>query len=171
MFLENKNGKTIYGFYYNGVCYDNATKVTFTDEYINNNLINGKKIFKYAIYYYSTVKNNGTIIHHFGPECTDWSKCINNGMTFETREEYAKEINIPAHMCNKIIKEVTDPHYVKVIYNEHKTDFDIPDVLFGWLIYIILMFASLIFKDFYYLWALISFYFFRWRKAMLNDDN
>ncbi|MGN1327237.1 MAG: hypothetical protein ACI4VQ_04115 [Clostridia bacterium] len=170
-FNKSKEDKFFSNFYYNGIYYDKGTRIAFADDYIRDRLYNGKEIPKYMTFWYMIIQKDGTQKYHFAPTQIDLDKCYNEGLNPDFLYRFTNNIDINEELTNEIIEEIIDPIYLELIPEIKKTDFDCPAVLVGWAIYVVLMIGSLIFKDFYCLWGLISFYFFRWRKAMLNDDN
>ena len=51
--------------HYNGDFYINGTELTFTDEFIQNNLVDGKKIWKYAWFHHQETNIYGNIVYFF----------------------------------------------------------------------------------------------------------
>ena len=50
----------------------------------------------------------------------------------------------------------------------YHADSEVTEVKFGWVIYIVLMIALMVFRDFVVGWVFVSIYFFLWRKNKLQ---
>ena len=71
---------------------------------------------------------------------------------------------------NKELECIIEPATLppKVIPSKKYSDFEVPEVVKGWIIYIIAMFFSIVFRNFFIAWILISIVFFGWRKEKLQ---
>ena len=97
-----------------------------------------------------------------------------------TRKDYASYFIIEAYKIESVINKITKPIKLTKEENEKiqeciidliehpKTDLDYPKLLAAWIIYIIIMIASLIFNQFYIIWFVASYIFFMWRKDILR---
>lgn len=71
---------------------------------------------------------------------------------------------------DEMIVEILEPsRYSPIVApQEYYSDFDVPDVMWGWLIYIVAMIGSLIFNGFLCIWVCGTWYFLKWRKKKLK---
>ena len=56
----------------------------------------------------------------------------------------------------------------KLNFVEKKSDFDSPVLIALWIVYILVMMGSLIFKQFYPIWPVVSYIFYEIRKGILD---
>ena len=172
LFNTNTIGDPRSFFYYNGDFYINGAEIMLTDEYINNHQFNGKKLWKYARYDHQTVYN-GRVSYFFCINKIDRSYFNSMGLN---KDDYASYFVVEALDIENAIKEVTRPikleraetEMIKESIVEPKRDFDNPTLVILWIAYIVVMIGSLIFKQFYIIWAVASFLFFKYRKEMLG---
>lgn len=170
--------------YYKGDYYVNKTEVAFKDEFIKNKTYNGKKIWKYARFSNVTTLNNQTA-YLFNR--SKYSFCDLLSMGYDTPEErntckndYApffvlttSEVDCAIENFTKPIKlskeetEAINNAIIDMIENP-KTDWDYPEMRLLWVVYIAVLIGSLIFKEFYILWAVASYIFFTWRKDIVK---
>lgn len=175
LFNTNTSGDPRSFFYYKGDYYINGTEIILTDEYINNHQWNGKKLWKYAKYDHQ-VSYNGRVAYFFCRSRCDWLSLNGVGLDTKTRNDYAPYFVIDALDIEGAIQEFV--HAIKLEQEETeaimeaitkpKSDFDNSALMVLWLIYIAVMVGSLIFKQFYIIWAIASLLFFKYRKEMLN---
>ena len=157
-------------FYYNGDYYINGTEIILKDEYINTHQWNGKKLWKYARYDHQTVYN-GTVSYFFcAGSRFDWYSIEKIGDNYapyfvvsaleleNAIEEFTHPIKLPREQTEAIMEAITN----------QKSDFNNSTLLILWIVYIAVMVGSLIFKQFYLIWAVASFLFFKYRKEMLS---
>lgn len=161
--------------YYNGDIYINGTEITLTDEYINNNTYNGKKIWKHA-YFKCKCNPNGLNAYMFVPIKLDWLSLHHMGLDPKAKDDYAPYFVIYAFSLDCAIEEITKPikltseqtdAVMKAIV-EPKSDFDSPVLIGLWIVYILVMMGSLIFKQFYLIWPIVSYIFYEIRKGILD---
>lgn len=172
LFNTSTNGDPRSFFYYKGDFYINGTEIMLTDEYINNHQFNGKKLWKYARYDHQTVYN-GRVSYFFCINKIDRSYFNSMGLN---KDDYASYFVVEALDIENAIKEVTRPikleraetEIIKESIAKPKKDFDNPALIILWIVYIAVMIGSLIFKQFYIIWAVASFLFFKYRKEMLG---
>lgn len=73
---------------------------------------------------------------------------------------------------DKFIKEIiaSDKAIIHLVLKpvEYEKDSENGEVKFGWLIYVLVMFGLLLFKDWWMGWIAASIYFFNWRKKKLR---
>ena len=162
-------------FYYKGDYYINGTEIILKDEYINTHRWNGKKLWKYARYDHQTVYN-GIISYFFCASRFDWFSLGGMGLDVSIQNDYAPYFVVSALELENAIKEFTRPIKLKREETEAiiesiakpKSDFDNSALLILWMVYIAVMVGSLIFKQFYIIWAVASFLFFKYRKEMIS---
>ena len=155
-------------FYYKGDFYINGTEIILSDEYINTHKWNGKKLWKYARYErqgnYNGIPGYLFNIYNYG--------CLSR----QEQDKYAFDIFISTYDIDCAIEGFKRPiklerAQTEVVLNAistPKSEFDNPGVAILWLIYIIAMFGSLIFNQFYILWIIITVVFATFRREFLN---
>lgn len=165
--------------YYQGEYYINGTEIILTDEYINAHSFNGKKIWKYARFDHQT-SFNGFVAYFFCASRLNWLTFNEMGLDQKTRRDYAPYFIIESTKLENVVGEIVRP--IQLIKEENealqkgildmvehpKTDKDYPGLIILWIVYIIAMIASLIFKQFYLLWIIETLVFFALRKDILK---
>lgn len=162
-------------FYYNGDYYINGTEIILKDDYINQHQFNGKKIWKYARFDHQ-VCLNGRVAYFFCINKSDWLSLYEMGLDTKASSHYAPYFIVEAINVSNIIEEISKPiklerHITQQILediSEPKSDFDNPDLVLLWAVYIIIMICSLIFNHFYIVWAIVSYLFVQCRKEMMH---
>ena len=175
LFNTSVNGDPRSFFYYKGDYYINGTEITLKDEYIKNHRWNGDKLWKYARYDHQTVYN-GRTAYFFCCIKTDWLSLNSMGLDIRAIDDYAPYFVIEALDLDNAIEEFIKPiklereetEAVLEAITTPKSDFDNPELTVLWVIYIAVMIGSLIFNQFYIVWAIVTFLFFKYRKEMLN---
>lgn len=175
LFNTSTNGDPRSFFYYKGDYYINGTEIILTDEYINNHKWNGKKLWKYARYDHQ-VSYNGRTAYFFCKSKCDWLHLNSMGLDPRAGGDYAGFFVIDALDIENAIQEFTHPiklkreetEAIKEAIMKPKSDFDDPTLMGLWLVYIAVMVGSLIFRQFYIIWAVASMIFFKHRREMLN---
>lgn len=179
LFNNNTNGDPRSFMYYNGEYYIDGTEIIVSDEYINSNTFDGRKLWKYARFH-SQTKYNGKNAYYFCATKLDVTSLRSMGIDLEARKQYAHYFIVEALDIQKAIGEITKP--IKLSQREHeridkhisdmiehpKKDWDYSELRVAWIIYIALMAASLIFNQFYILWIIITYFFFKWRKDIID---
>lgn len=166
--------------YYNGDYYSNGSEVMIRDDYINTHTYNGKKIWKYARFGSKTTYN-GQIAYVF------WrtkSQCIDfymMNLDYKTQNDYAPFFVVYAYELSNFIEEFTRPikmsdemkaareQAIMDMIEHPKRDWDYPELLIGWIVYIGVMIGSLIFTEFYVPWIFASYAFYEYRKGVLSQ--
>lgn len=70
-----------------------------------------------------------------------------------------------------IIKILPGNYYVDLVSKlRHTPEFEIPEMIIGWIIYIVVMLGLFIFKDRIVGWTFASIYFFWWRHHKLTEE-
>lgn len=162
-------------FYYNGDYYINGTEIILTDKYIDQNKFNGKKLWKYARYDHQTICN-GRVAYFFCRSSCDWLSFNEMGLDVKTKNDYAAYFVIEAINIGSAIEKIIKPIKLERVETEAvmnaivqpKSDFDNTGLVILWMVYIVAMVGSLIFNQFYILWAIITFAFCKLRKEMLK---
>ena len=162
-------------FYYKGDYYINGTEIILKDSYIKNHTWNGQKLWKYALYDHQTTYN-GQTCYFFRQSRCDGLSLNSMGLDANERSNYAPYFLVSSLDLESAIGEIA--HAIKLeraqteaiieAVTQPKSEFDNNIMLVLWAVYIIAMFGSLIFKQFYILWAIESFLFFKFRKEMLR---
>ena len=160
--------------YYNEQYYINGTVVEISEAYRNINNFYGKKIWKYAIFDHKISSANG-ISYFF---------CITKVDELSAQRinvnEYAPYFTVPAWLIDSAVKTIIKPiklseteceaiqnGLINAIQNP-KYNLRYPKLRFAWMIYVIVLVVSLIFKQFYIVWIIASFIFYKWRKGILK---
>ena len=76
------------------------------------------------------------------------------------------EMNTFFNNFEDIVEEVTLLPTIQA-GNRYK-DKEVDVMLYGWIFYILIMLVSVLFKDFIYIWIIVSVVFWIWRKGKLN---
>lgn len=176
LFNTSTNGDPRSFFYYKGDYYINGTEIILKDEYINSHQWNGKKLWKYARYDHQTIYN-GRVAYFFCRSRSDWLSLNGMGLDVKAKNDYAPYFVVDALDIEDAIEEFTKPiklersetEAILEAITKPKSDFDNPALLVLWIIYLAVMVGSLIFKQFYIIWAVASFLFLKYRKEMLNQ--
>lgn len=80
--------------------------------------------------------------------------------------------NVPDNKLTLRLLEYTGKkdYSIKCPVEMQKSDMEIDGMFTGWVWYIVLMATSMIFKEFIYLWALITWLFFSWRTDKIERE-
>lgn len=159
--------------------YSNGTEVMLTDKFINTHMFNGKKIWKYAKFN-NKVTRNGQLAYFFYAAKISWYDFNEMGIDYSELDNYAPYFVIYAFDIENAIQEFTRPYklsddqknalYDATIYNmEHpKRDWDYPEMIIAWIVYIATMIGSLIFVQYYLLHPIITYIFLKYRKGVME---
>ena len=170
LFNNSTNGDPRSFFYYRGDFYINGTEITLKPEYINTHRWNGKKLWKYARYDHQTTYN-GQISYFFCASKFDWLSLNGMGLDMTVRDDYAPYFVVSALELENAIAEITKPIKLKreeteaILDNivKPKSDLEEPGLVVLWLVYIAVLIGSLIFKQFYLIWAIATIFFIKYR--------
>lgn len=166
--------------YYKGQYYINGTVIEIADDYINTNLFNGKKFWKY-VRFDRQINNCGSILYSFCAVKIDILSLRAMNMDRRETNKYALYFTIPAWHIDSAIGKITKAICLteeesNAINNslldtiEHpKSDWSYPSLRIAWIVYIFVLIASLIFNQFYIIWIIATFVFFKWRKEVRNQ--
>lgn len=165
-------GDPVSVFYYNGKYYCNRTEITLKDSYINHNTFYGKKLWKYACFDHKIVDNGKTT--YFFCRCKDnFEDIYNTGITMAEIDNYAPYFTIEAYKIDSLIEEIIRPieftNTELLNFNLPKKDYEVNEMIALWIIYIAIMIGSLIFNQFYIIWIVVTFLFFKLRNEILNN--
>lgn len=169
-------GSPVSLFYYKEDYYYNKTEIVLADTYIKSHKFNGKPLWKYAKFDHK-IMSNGKVLYFFCRCKDDWLTLRDMGIDAKTMDEYATFFTIDAFELENAIQEILKPikmekekvDKVKEAMITPKHDWDYPTLMFWWVIYIIAMIASLIFRQFYIIWGVASYLFFKYRKEILDS--
>lgn len=144
-------------FYFNGQSYTTGTEVELTQDYITAHSSIGNKIWRYARFVQKSY------------DCKTYKmmKCRYDPYSKE-RTDYILYFTIPVHELEQAIKVIVKPVPVELVHINPKKDWEVDGMFILWIIYVVILFLSLIFKEFYLIWIATSFVFFNIRKKMLN---
>lgn len=140
-------------FYFNEHSYTTGTEVELTKNYINSN---SNKIWKYARF----------IQKSYDKQTYQFMKCRYDSYSEEERE-CVLYFAISENELEYVIKEIVKPIPITLVPITQKKDWEVEGMFSLWMIYIAVLFFSLIFKEFYLIWIVTSFIFFNIRKKML----
>lgn len=176
-FNTSVNGDPRSFMYYKGDYYIDGTEIIFSEEFVQNNKVNGKKIWPYARFDHKETNVNGSIVYYFARTRTTWIDLHDMGLDQKALMEYSPCVRVEAYNVERAIGEVT--HSIKLERKETeaiqeaiinpKSNQDNPVLLVLWVVYIAVMIGSLIFQQFYIIWAIASYLFFKYRKEILKQ--
>lgn len=170
---------------YKGELYINGTEIVLTDKYIENHSFNGLKLWKYARFHHKTIYNNQIAYFFCRSKC---SYCDllemgyrDNATRNVCQRDYAPYFVITAFELESAIEKFLHPiqmskreieernQAIEYIIDHPKKDWDYPGLLILWAVYIATMIGSLIFNQFYIIWAIASCIFFTCRRGILKS--
>lgn len=174
------NGDSRSFMYYKNQYYINGTIVEISDTYQNHSRFNGKKIWKYARFDHRISGPNG-VYYFFCITNIDSLSLRSMNVDRQAINEYASYFTVPIYMLDNAIGQIIKP--IKLSQNEceainiglintinnPKSDCENPELLIAWIAYVIVLIASLIFRQFYLVWIVASFIFFGWRKGVIKQ--
>ena len=172
---NNYNYHYLDKFYYKGDFYLHGTHVTLSDSWINSHQFQGKKPWKYMRFDHRII-DGGIVYLFFYSDKTDWLSLKKMGLELKDINNYELFFSIKALDIEKAIEEITKPikldraetEAIKQSLTEPQHDWDNNGLVIAWIVYIAAMVGSLIFKQFYILWIVISIIFYQVRKDMLS---
>lgn len=144
-------------FEYCGKTYTSKTEVKISENYICTHLYKENKIWPYAWYSNSIIENNEKY-YVFWINKTGYSQNSN---------EYCGHFLIPEKDIELAIEKIIYAIPINVIPLKKKKDFEVFEVMIGWIVYITVLFLSFIFVQWYLIWFWGSIYFFIWRSKKL----
>ena len=177
-------GNEIEYMYFDGRTYMNGTHFTVKDEYIATHKPNGKKIWKHARFW-GTLNGPDGLYYYFAR--AKYSFCDLYEVSKQTEEsiaslqaDYAPFFTARPWELHDVIEEFTKPLMISEEEEaarqeaitrtiEHpNNDWDYPEMRFGWIVYILVLIGSLIFKQFYIPWAIATYIFYIYRKGVIG---
>ena len=88
-------------------------------------------------------------------------------------DNYAPYFTIEAYKIDSLIEEIIRPieftNTELLNFNLPKKDYEVNEMIALWIIYIAIMIGSLIFNQFYIIWIVVTFLFFKLRNEILNN--
>ena len=102
------------------------------------------------------------------------------GIDYSTCRDYSPYFVVTAWELKSMIQEFTKPIKLSDVQKEAmnqaimdmiehpKKDWDYPELIIGWIVYIAAMVGSLIFNEFYIPWIISTCVFYVYRKGVLN---
>ena len=168
--------------YFKGEYYINGSEVVLSDDYIATHTFNDKPLWKYARFCGKVTYNNRAA-YYFQASQNDWHSFYRMGLDTNSRFDYAPYFVITVFELDGAIKEFSKPiklskeeivereNVIEEFIKNPPKDSDYPELIVGWIVYIIVMAGSLIFNDFYLLWPIITFLFYKYRKGVIKQKN
>ena len=159
MYYDQLTGQAQF-FTYDGKIYTRDTEIKVSQLYIDSHSEKNKPIWPYARFLRKYTKDH--VLYYEFTTCQldlfgEWSKCIGTFAIKSSELNSAiEEIILPIEVENV---EITTP--------EPKKDWEDNEMLWAWVIYIIVMAGGLIFKQFYIIWAIATIIFFNYRRKRL----
>ena len=170
--------------YYKGEWYINGTEITLTDSYMKTHKFYDKKLWKHARFHHVTQYNNQT--SYFFCRCKN-TFCDLVEMGYRDSKErrkcqtdYAPYFVITSSELESAIEEFTKPiklskqesdaikKCIEDMIEHPKHDWDYPELIVAWIVYIVAMAGSLIFNEFYIPWIVATYIFFTYRKGIVE---
>ena len=166
--------------YYNGDFYLNGTEIELSDKFIEDHeKKTGERLWKYARFYGQTNKNG--ISYMFTRNKCTFSDLLSMGYrTVEERndiqdnckpyfvlspfelgvaiEKIVKPLKLEREQTEAVLNNIATP----------KSDWDYPEMCVAWIVYIVVMIGSLIFKQFYIPWIIATIIFVKYRKGIMR---
>ena len=147
-------------FMYQNKIYTTNTQIKVAQPYIDSHSEKDAPIWPYARFLRKYIKDN-ILYYEFNPCKLDlfgeWTK--STGMFAVKASELTsaiEEIILPIEVEN-----------VQITLPTSKKDWEDNDMMWAWIIYIAVMVGSLIFKQFYIIWAIATIIFFNYRRKRL----
>lgn len=159
MYYDHLTGQAQF-FTYKDKIYTRDTEIKVSQSYINLHSEKNKPIWPYARFLRKYIKDN--ILYYEFTTCQldlfgEWSKCIGTFAIKSSELNFAiEEIILPIEVEN-----------VQTALPTSKKDWEDNDMMWAWIIYIAVMVGSLIFKQFYIIWAIATIIFFNYRRKRL----
>ena len=148
-------------FFYKGKSYTTNTVIKLTKQYIDTHMYNGLPIWKYAIFSHKLMNSDEYFFSFINNYYQNIEKvCI---------REYCGYFLIKGKDMEGAIEEIIKPVPIELVPAVPKKDYEVEGMRLLWLIYIAVLFFSLIFREFYIIWIAATYVFFKIRKEMLNQ--
>ena len=150
-------------FYYKGKSYTTNTVIKLTQQYRDTHTDRGLQIWKYARFYHKNLARN--------EYCFNCASGYYPNVKHEdiNRSSYCGYFNIKAEELEGAIEEIIQPVPIELVPIVPKKDWEVKSMGMLWLIYIAVLFFSLIFREFYIIWIVATYVFFKIRKETLNQ--
>lgn len=178
MLFKINDGDSRSFMYYKGEYYINGTVIELKNEYINTHCFNNKQLWKYARFDHQA-EYNGSMVYFFCAAKLDWLSLRDMDLDIQIRKKYAQYFIIKPYEIDNVVDKIIKPikltkeesdsinNSIAEIIKNPNVDFVNPKLLVAWLIYIVMMICSLIFNQYYIIWIILSFIFFKYRKETL----
>lgn len=164
-------GDPVSVFYYKGKYYCNRTEIALKDEFIKHSTFNEKKLWKYARFSHKIV-DNGKVTYFFCRCKDNFTDIYNTNVTMKDLDNYAPYFTIEAfrldHLIEEIIRPIEFTQTEMLDFHLPKKDSEVEGMTGLWVVYIAIMIGSLIFREFYIVWAIVTWLFIKIRNNMLN---
>lgn len=152
-----------------GTGYAEGTVIKLSQNYIDKQkLKTGKKLYKYARYSHTYSKNGKyefvffSYVSHLDDECRH--------REYKSYYESEPHYGIPEEDIEEAIEEIVKQVTIPLVKKTKKKDSECEEVLLGWVLYVLALFGSLIFREWYLVWTSGTFFFFVWRNIKLWED-
>ena len=156
-------------FCYKQQFYMHKTRVVLSPDYIGTHANNGKKINRYA-WFSHKFWNNGECLYVFyldrksqNRDANKYSPCVKIN---------SNDIDIA---ISEIVYPIVKPDDVNIRFkglHEDLTpikDWEVPELMIAWVVFIAFLLFTLMFKQFYLIWPIAGFVFDKIRGDMLNQ--
>ena len=148
-----------YFFKYKNMYYTDNTMVIFSEAFMKKNGLAPES--KYGKFTCGNISNGNNIFHTYKKnKYGNYVPCSNDYKVYVVIKDWELESAI-----EDITKDMVYPCVITPIPN--KKGCDIPSVWALWGIYLVLMFASMLFKDFISLWVVLTIAFFIIRHVII----
>ena len=154
-------------FIYNNQYYGTGTKLAFNDALIKKMAQRGLKVWKYA-QFNRRVNQNGKDTFLFVRWRTEDSFCRSNNISLQEPRTCEGYVVLTYDDIVSGIEDIIEPVIVAPPVIQKKYDWDYPELMVGWIVYIISMIGCLIFNDVGIFWTFASIIFFSWRKGVYD---
>ena len=165
---------------YNGEIYINGTEIILSDEYIKTHTYQGKKLWKYAKFGHVTTYY-GQTAYFFWSSRHNPLTCNMLGLDVNTLYDYACFFIVPVSELYDAVGEITrgfklSKEETEMVYKAYeemisKKDWDYPEMILAWIVYIVVLVGSLIFREYYLLWPIITYIFLKYRKGIMSGGH
>ena len=150
-------------FSYKGKYYLPGTKIKLSKEYMQCDTFNNQNLWPYARFYKKVCKNN-VVYYMF---------CLTNPDLYGEYHKYAGYFLVHCMYLDYAIEEITNPilfdYEGYCNYLNNKNDVAKKTInnekIIGYIVLISVLIGSLIFKEFYIIWIIAFFIFYKWSEV------
>lgn len=150
-------------FYYKGRYYTTKTVVKLTQQYRNTHTNLGFPIWKYAWFSHKIINRNEYCFYY----ANEYYSNVNHEQI--RSGDYCGYFQIKAEDLENAIEEIIKPVLIELVLATPKKDCAVEGMGTLWIIYIAIMISSLIFNEFYIIWIIVTYLFFKLRNEILNN--